>query len=73
MRKDLSMRLAKVIQRRIRKTAGGVEYSGDVNAAIAANVGEPSATTSATGRTTAATSTEDPEAEDGERTSRADR
>jgi hypothetical protein len=64
------MRIAKLIQRRIRQAAGGVEYSGDVNAAIAANVGEHSATTSAVSRTTAATSTEDPEAEDGERTSR---
>jgi hypothetical protein len=34
------MRFAKIINRRIRKRSEGVDFAGDVNAAIAANVGE---------------------------------
>ena len=34
------MQIKKIIQRRIRKHANGVDVVGDVNAAIAANVGE---------------------------------
>ena len=34
------MRFSKLIQRRIRKHGSGVDVVGDVNAAIAANVGE---------------------------------
>jgi hypothetical protein len=41
------MRFVKLIQRRIRRSEGGVDVKGDVNAAIAANVGERGATTSA--------------------------
>jgi hypothetical protein len=34
------MRIAKLINRRIRKSSHGVEVASDVNAAVAANVGE---------------------------------
>ncbi len=34
------MRVAKIIRRRIRKQTKGVDFVGDVNAAVAANVGE---------------------------------
>ena len=34
------MRLSKIIQRRIRSRTNAVDFVGDVNAAIAANVGE---------------------------------
>jgi hypothetical protein len=34
------MRVAEVIRRRIRRHSEGVDFAGDVNAAIAANVGE---------------------------------
>jgi hypothetical protein len=46
------MRFSKLIQRRIRKQGSGVDLVGDVNAAIAANVGERGAhtTTSSTQR-----------------------
>ncbi len=40
------MRFSKLIQRRIRKHTNGVDLVGDVNAAIAANVGESGAHTS---------------------------
>jgi hypothetical protein len=39
------MRLAEVIRRRIRKRSDGVDLVGDVNAAVAANVGERGGTT----------------------------
>jgi hypothetical protein len=39
------MRFSKLIQRRIRKHGNGVDFVGDVNAAIAANVGERGAHT----------------------------
>jgi hypothetical protein len=41
------MRFTKFIQRRIRKQGNGVDVAGDVNAAIAANVGERGAQTRA--------------------------
>ena len=40
------MQIRKIIQRRIRKHGNGVDVIGDVNAAIAANVGERGAHTS---------------------------
>jgi hypothetical protein len=40
------MRFTKLIQRRIRKHGNGVDLVGDVNAAVAANVGESGAHTS---------------------------
>jgi hypothetical protein len=36
------MQIRKVIQRRIRRTSDDVDFVGDVNAAISANVGEHS-------------------------------
>jgi hypothetical protein len=39
------MQIRKLIQRRIRRSLGGVDFQGDVNAAVAANVGERSQTT----------------------------
>ena len=36
------MQIRKVIQRRIRRSGQGVDFAGDLNAAIAANVGERS-------------------------------
>jgi hypothetical protein len=39
------MRVAEIIRRRIRKESEGVNFAGDVNAAIAANVGERGGTT----------------------------
>jgi hypothetical protein len=39
------MRLHKIIQRRIRKEREGVSVAGDVNVAIAGNVGERKAAT----------------------------
>jgi hypothetical protein len=36
------MEIRKIIQRRIRRSAGGVDFVGDVNAAISGNVGESS-------------------------------
>ena len=41
------MQIKKIIQRRIRKHGNGVDVVADVNAAIAANVGERGAHTSA--------------------------
>jgi hypothetical protein len=39
------MRVAEIIRRRIRRSSEGVDFAGDVNAAIAANVGERGAAT----------------------------
>jgi hypothetical protein len=36
------MQIQKIIQRRIRRRSDGVDFVGDVNAAISANVGERS-------------------------------
>jgi hypothetical protein len=44
------MQIRKIIQRRIRRSAGGVDLVGDVNAAISANVGEPSSTSHVSSR-----------------------
>lgn len=48
------MNVGKVIRERIRQKLAGVEVDADVNAAIAANVGEPGGTTSVTSTSTAA-------------------
>jgi hypothetical protein len=53
--KPLDMRFRKIIQRRIRRSADGVDLVGDLNAAIAANVGERSQTTHVSSRSTAVT------------------
>jgi hypothetical protein len=44
------MQIKKVIQRRIRRASEGVDFVSDVNAAISANVGEPSSTTRVSSR-----------------------
>jgi hypothetical protein len=44
------MQIHKVIQRRIRRNADGVDFVGDVNAAISANVGESSSTSHVSSR-----------------------
>ena len=46
------MRLNKIINRRIRERLGNVDFAGDVNAVVAANVNEPSSTTSVSSRQT---------------------
>jgi hypothetical protein len=38
------MQIRKLIKRRIRRSGNGVDFVGDVNAAISANVGERSST-----------------------------
>jgi hypothetical protein len=50
------MQLRKVIRRRIHRAFGGVDLQGDVNAVVAANVGERSQTTHVSSRSTAASS-----------------
>jgi hypothetical protein len=47
------MQIRKLIERRIRHKAGGVNVDSDVNATIAANVGERGAVTKASSRQTA--------------------
>ena len=49
------MQIRKVIQRRIRRSGNGVDMSGDINAAIAANVGERSSTTHVSSRSSVST------------------
>jgi hypothetical protein len=44
------MRLQKIIQRRIRRKSDAVDFVGDVNAAISANVGERSSTSHVSSR-----------------------
>jgi hypothetical protein len=44
------MQIRKIIQRRIRRSSNGVDFVGDLNAAIAGNVGEPSSTTHVSSR-----------------------
>jgi hypothetical protein len=46
------MNIKKVVQRRIRERIGDVDFAGDVNAVVAANVNEPSSTTSVSSRQT---------------------
>jgi hypothetical protein len=48
--KKLVMQIRKIIQRRIRRNANGVDLIGDVNAAISANVGESSSTSHVSSR-----------------------
>jgi hypothetical protein len=44
------MNIRKIIERRIRHRTDGVDLDADVNAVIAANVGEPGSVTSASNR-----------------------
>jgi len=48
------MQVRKIIQRRLRSRRGGVDVAADLNAAIAANVGERGQTTYVSSRSTAA-------------------
>lgn len=41
----MPMQIRKIIKRRIRHSSNGVDFVGDVNAAIAGNVGEKSSRT----------------------------
>src|ERR671931_618391 len=54
------MRIHKILQRRIHAAIHGVDLRGDVNAAVAANVGERSQTTYASSRSEADTSPQRP-------------
>ncbi|MGB8005307.1 MAG: hypothetical protein WCF27_13730 [Gaiellaceae bacterium] len=47
-----AMQIRKIIQRRIRRSANGVDFTGDVNAAISGNVGESSNQTHVSSRST---------------------
>ncbi len=47
------MQLRKLIQRRIRRSGPGLDLAGDLNAVIAANVGERSQTTRVSSRSEA--------------------
>jgi hypothetical protein len=49
------MQIRKVIQRRIRRNADGIDVVGDVNAAISANVGESSSTSHVSSRSSVST------------------
>ena len=46
------MQIRKIIQRRIRHTGENVDFAGDMNAAISANVGERSSTSHVSSRST---------------------
>jgi hypothetical protein len=46
------MQIRKIIQRRIRRSANGVDFIGDVNAAISGNVGESANKTHVSSRST---------------------
>jgi hypothetical protein len=46
------MNIKKVVQRRIRERIGDVDFAGDVNAVVAANVNESKSTTSVSSRQT---------------------
>jgi hypothetical protein len=61
------MRFRKIIQRRIRRSADGVDLVGDLNAAIAANVGERGQTTHVSSRSTAVTTQDTTRTADEER------
>jgi hypothetical protein len=50
------MQIRKIIQRRIRRNANGVDLVGDVNAAISANVGESLSTSHVSSRSVSAQS-----------------
>jgi hypothetical protein len=50
MGEDFFMQIRKIIQRRVRRNANGVDLVGDVNAAISANVGESSSTSHVSSR-----------------------
>ena len=53
-----AMQVRKIIRRRLRSRGGGVDLAADLNAAIAANVGEQGQTTNVSSRSTAASDKE---------------
>jgi hypothetical protein len=53
--------IRKVIQRRIRRTGDGVDFLGDINAAISANVGERSSTSHVSSHSTVTANSQDKE------------
>jgi hypothetical protein len=53
--KEFVMQIRKIIKRRIRQNANGVDLIGDVNAAISANVGESSSTSHVSSRSSVST------------------
>ena len=60
------MQLRKLIQRRIRAAGSGINLESDVKAAIAANVGERSQTTTVSSRSEAASTASGEERRNGE-------
>jgi hypothetical protein len=44
------MQIRKIIQRRLRHSSEGLDFAGDINAAISANVGESGSTTHVSSR-----------------------
>jgi hypothetical protein len=68
------MRIHKIIQRRIRRAGNGVDFVGDVNAAISANVGGQSSTSHVSSRSSVSArsdeSNKEARAEEQERTER---
>jgi hypothetical protein len=60
------MQIKKIIQRRIRRSADGVDLVGDINAAISANVGERSSTSHVSSRSTVSAHSQDKEERRGE-------
>jgi hypothetical protein len=57
------MQIRKVIERRIRRAGGGVNVDSDVNAVVAANVGERGAVTHVSSSQRATTGSEPPRRE----------
>ena len=57
------MQIRKLIERTIRRSAGGVELDSDVNAVVAANVGERGAVTQASSEERASVLAQPPKAE----------
>jgi hypothetical protein len=68
--KTRNVQIRKIIQRRIRHSSEGVDFAGDVNAAISANVGERSSTSHVSSRSRV--SAESVGKQRGERRDRAD-
>jgi hypothetical protein len=55
------VQIRKVIQRRIRRGSNGVDFVGDVNAAVAGNVGESGQTTHVSSRSSVSAQSVRPE------------
>ena len=57
------MQIRKLIERRIRRAGGGIDVDSDVNAVVAANVGERSAVTHASSAKTSSAGSKPPRAD----------